>query len=186
MPETYPIRSASRSAPARARVASTNFAYIAFGGYAACGASHGRPPADPGRRQKKPFWSLEPSRRSAQSWRALGPAKDRDRCRRPECCCQAHLRARAPTKSVVCLQLLPNACAASIDRQPASHAVWREVAKRQTSAQREEEVFAASPSFLEAFERLARAFEHCPNHAIVVAQDDAAGAVMTTTVETIN
>ncbi len=84
--------------------------------------------------------------------------------------------ARAPTKTSRRLQLVPDRpIRVSIDHQLCQgHAVCVSEAPGifRLGAEGEGEVFAASPS-PETYERLARAFEHCPNHAIVVTQDDA-------------
>lgn len=84
--------------------------------------------------------------------------------------------AHTTNDSVRRLQLLPNRpVRVSIDRQLCQgHSVCVSEAPGifRLSADGEGEVFVASPSS-EAYERLARAFEHCPNQAIVVHQDDA-------------
>jgi len=92
----------------------------------------------------------------------------------------AHLpdASKNADKPVRRLQLAPDRpVRVSIDRQLCQgHSVCVSEAPGifRLNADGEGEVYSVSPSS-EAYERLARAFEHCPNHAIVVHQDDAAG-----------
>jgi len=105
----------------------------------------------------------------------------RRRVRRPQVAVGASVstsQPKADAKPLRRLQLVPNRpVRVTIDRQLCQgHSVCVSEAPGifRLNADGEGEVYTVSPSS-EAYERLARAFEHCPNHAIVVHQDDAAG-----------
>jgi sterol 14alpha-demethylase len=98
----------------------------------------------------------------------------RRRIRRPMVAVAGNAPARAEsTKSVRRLRLLADQpVRVTIDRQLCQgHAVCVSEAPGifRLNSEGEGEVFTAEPSS-EAYERLARAYEHCPNHAIVVQQ----------------